>query len=145
MKKYISLNILSILGYIIIFLWIINLLTLGHCFCNWFSNPIYTLLIIFKQFLIVLSLLVLFLAEYLLKKLNAHFFLINFENKLYSFLFKLGYLFLFIPFLIVASSFILLPLIKFFNLKIIIILITIAFLLEIIIISYCFFFKKKIF
>ena len=73
------------------------------------------------------------------------FFLINFENKLYSFLFKLGYLFLFIPFLIVASSFILLPLIKFFNLKIIIILITIAFLLEIIIISYCFFFKKEIF
>ena len=142
MKKYISLNILSILGYIVIFLWIIHFITLGHHSNNWFSHPIYTLLILCKQTFIILGLLIVFLIEYLLKKNQHTFFLIKSENKIYNFLFKLGYIFLVIPFLILASSLVFLPLIKFFNLKIIATIIIIATILEMIFITY-FLFKKQ--
>lgn len=119
------------LGFIFVFLWVMQFIPIFNKYTNWFIHPVYLLLILGKQILVILIILFLFLIEYSIKRLIKYSFVIKSENRLYNFLFKLGYLFLVMPFLILITGFILLPVLQFCSLKIFTILILVAFILEI--------------
>lgn len=117
-QKFITLNILSLLGFVLAFAWLWQIFTLGHSQENWLNHPIFALITLGQQALILLGVFILFLIEFCIKKYTKFTFGIHIENKIYDFSFRLGYLFILLPFLLIGTGILLLPLTKLSSLKI---------------------------
>ncbi len=141
-KKFITANLISLLGFILFFAWVWQLITLGHSEDNWFAHPIFTLMILEQQTLIFLGMIVLFVIECCIKKLTKHNFEIHSKSKFYDFLFRLGILFLVLPFFTLGTAVLLIPLTKFLSMKIYVVIVLIAVIVELFFLCKFVLFKK---